>query len=166
VITEANVETDGGLFDNIAWYLGKDTGEDAVKHHMISGDKRVTLKDRLFAEAKWILYMIKSMLQAANKAKECSCLEALRQLGEALHSLQDSYAHAVWPGEPGAGLPITDGEHRDDMSYDDPSKYPERFARAEQATIFFLMWAKDVLGCCCGDTPSEGQQTPCQPVCE
>ena len=177
VIVAANVETDGSWYwDGVKWQLGKNTRDEDVKHHMMSGinpDGTFTSSperghsNRVDARQRWAEYGRKTLSDAANSAKECECLEALNKIGTALHSFQDSFAHQVLDENINKGLPISDDEHREDFftgHYDDPKYMPSRYDSAQVWSNYFMIREKDVLGCCCSGKMASGQE-PCQSLC-
>ena len=167
VLVRANVATDGGLAAGVAWKGGKDTA-DPERHHMISGDisKMIIYKQtaaRQAAQAPTDAYIKNQVALGVALFRGCSCNAALEQLGQGLHALQDKWAHRK-----AGGLPISDAEHRADMSYDDETDRANagNFAMACGLTQKYIEQVKRSSGCCCSQRATKGQVLPCRTLCD
>ena len=166
-----NVQSDSEGFEAIGWWLGLIDTAKPEQHSMVSGSlsdksEEQQRKARQEAADKTAKFIKEKKSNASAFAKQCACISALGELGRGLHAQQDKSAHQGWSTSPYAGLPITDEEHRKDLSYDDPAKQPTRWIRATLDSYDFLMGAKDILGCCCSFPPAKGQAIPCQTLCD
>jgi RHS repeat-associated protein len=185
IIAQANEETDGSPADAVAWKQGKNTS-DPERHNMVAGDisglpPAGQLAARLAAAAATEAYVVKQIHAGVQAFREGKCRLALEELGHGLHAAQDSWAHRN-----AAGHPISDAEHRADMSYDDRNaprnRLPDnpmdtdkavsdpnnasRLLVATGVTMHYIQGVKRTAGCCCSQPRVRGQTVPCETLCD